>query len=88
MLQKLIHLIQLLKNNFIALKAEVCKLDTAKLVNVPNSLNNLKTKTNDLDVVKLKTVPIDLKKIKLCGRQKSCEKHKIQHDSKQLKIFP
>ena len=63
MLQVLIHLIQLLKKDFIALKAEVDKLDVNKLVNVSTSLNNLKTKIDDLDVGKLKTVPIDLKKL-------------------------
>ena len=51
------------KKDFIALKAEVDKLDINKLVNVPTSLNNLKTKEDDLDVGKLKTVPIDLKKL-------------------------
>ena len=50
------------KKDFIALKAEVDKLDINKLVNVPSSLNNLKTKTDDLDIGKLKTVPVDLKK--------------------------
>ena len=33
------------------------------MVNVPSSLNNLKTKVNDLDVGKLRAVPIDLKKL-------------------------
>ena len=47
--------------DFIALKAEVGKLDI-KLVNVPNSLNNFKIKVDDLDVDKLKTIPIDTKK--------------------------
>ena len=51
------------KKDFIALKAEVDKLDINKLVNVPTSLNNLKTKINDLDVGKLKAVPIYLKKL-------------------------
>ena len=51
------------KKNFIALKAEVDKLDINKPVNVPTSLNNLKTKLDDLDVGKLKTVPVDLKKL-------------------------
>ena len=32
------------KKDYIALKAEVDKLDTAKLVNIPTSLNDLKTK--------------------------------------------
>ena len=43
----LIHLIQLLKKDFIALKAETDKLDIDKLVNVPTSLNDLKTKVDD-----------------------------------------
>ena len=51
------------KNDFIALKAEVHKLDINKLVNIPTSLNNLKTKVDGLDVGKLKTVPIELKKL-------------------------
>ena len=33
------------------------------MINVPTSLNNLKTKVNNSDVDKLKTVPIDLKKL-------------------------
>ena len=45
------------------MKAEVDKLDINKLVNVPTSLNNLKTKVDDLDVGKLKTVPVTLKKL-------------------------
>ena len=51
------------KRDFIALKAEADKLDIGKLVNVPTSLNNLKTKIYDLDRNKLKTVPADLKKL-------------------------
>ena len=51
------------KKYFIALKAEVNKLDINKLVNVPTSLNNLKTKVDDLDVGKRKVVPVDLKKL-------------------------
>ena len=42
--------------DFTALKAEVGKLDVVKLVNVLNSLNNLKIKIDNLDVAKLKTV--------------------------------
>ena len=45
------------------MKAELDKLDINKLVNVPTSLNNLKTKGDDLEVGKLKTVPADLKKL-------------------------
>ena len=53
------------KNDFIALKAEVDKLDINKLVNVPTGLKGLKTKVDDFEEVgKLKTVSIDLKKIK------------------------
>ena len=40
--------------DFVALKTEVDKLDIVKLVNVPPSLNNLKTKLDGLDVGKLK----------------------------------
>ena len=45
------------------MKVEFDKLDINKLVNVPTSLNNLKTKVDDLDIGKLKTVPVDLKKL-------------------------
>ena len=51
------------KNDFIALKAEVDKLDINKLVNVPIGLNDLKPKVDDSDVGRLKSVPIDLKKL-------------------------
>ena len=53
MLQVFIRSIQLLKKEFIALKAEVDKLDINKLVNVPTSLNSLKTKVDDSYVGKL-----------------------------------
>ena len=46
------------KKNFIALKAEVGKLDINKLANVPTSLNDFKTKVHDLGFGKLKTVPV------------------------------
>ena len=49
------------KKDFIALKAEVEKLDINKLVNVSTSLINLETKVDDLDVSKLRAVPVDLK---------------------------
>ena len=45
------------KRDFIALKAEVEKLDFNKLVTVPIGSNKLKTKVDDLDVDTLKTVP-------------------------------
>ena len=51
------------KKDFIALKAEVDKLDINKLTNVLTSLNNLKTKVDNLDVAKLKTVPVNLKTV-------------------------
>ena len=49
------------KSDFIALKADVVKLDINKLVNVPTSLNDLKAKVYDLVVSKLRTVSVDLK---------------------------
>ena len=52
------------KKYFIPVKGEFDKLDINKLVNVPTSLNNLKTKLDDFDDDKLKTVPIDSYKIK------------------------
>ena len=45
------------------MKTEVYKQDINKLIYVPSSLNNLKTKVEGLDVGKLKTVPIDLTKL-------------------------
>ena len=45
------------------MKAEVDKLDIAKLVNVSTSSINLITKIGDLDVGELKTVPVDLEKL-------------------------
>ena len=56
-----VHMAHLaVKKSFIACKAEVHKLDINKLVNVPTSLNNLKTMVEDLNVGKLKTVPVNL----------------------------
>ena len=46
------------KKDFIALKAEVGKLETEKFVNVTTSLNNLKAMIGDLDVGKKKNVPL------------------------------
>ena len=51
------------KSDFIALKAEIDKLDINELVNFPTGLNTLETKVDDLDVAKLNTVPADLKKL-------------------------
>ena len=45
------------------MKGEVNKPDINKLVNVPISSNNLKTKVDDLNVGKVKNVPVDLKKL-------------------------
>ena len=47
------------KKVFIALKAEVDKLDINKLANAPTDLNNLKTKVDDFDVAESKTAPIE-----------------------------
>ena len=41
------------------MKPKYDKLNINKLVNVPTSFNNLKTKVNVIDVGKLKTVPIE-----------------------------
>ena len=62
------------KKNFIALKAEVDKLDINKLINVPTSLNNLKTKIDDFDVGELKTVAIDLKRLNNALDKKAVKK--------------
>ena len=40
---------------------QVGRLDINKLVNIPTSFNNLKTKVNYSDLSKLRQVPIDLK---------------------------
>ena len=45
------------------MKAGVHNLDINKLVSIPTSLNNFKTKVDDLDIGKLKTVVVDLKKL-------------------------
>ena len=45
------------------MKAEADKLNIHKVVNVPTSLNNLKTKVEDLDLGKLKTVLVALQKL-------------------------
>ena len=47
------------KGNYIALKAEVEKLDINKLVDIPTSSNNLETNVDGLDVGKFKTVLVD-----------------------------
>ena len=51
------------KGLFIALEAEIDKLDANNLSNVPTSLNNLETKVDKLDVSKLKPASEDLKKL-------------------------
>ena len=43
------------------MKAEVDKLDINELVNVPTSMNNLKTKVDDLYVIKWKAAPVVFK---------------------------
>ena len=45
------------------MKDEGDKLGINNLVNVPTSLNNVKTKVDDLDVGELKTLPINLKQL-------------------------
>ena len=51
------------KKDFIALAAEVDKLDNNNLVNVPTGLYALKTTVDDLEAGKLKTIPKILKKL-------------------------
>ena len=45
------------------MKSEVDKLGITKLVNVPTSLNNFKTKVDDLDFGKLKNFSVFLKQL-------------------------
>ena len=45
------------------MRAEVEKLDITQFVNVPTSLNILKTKVDDLDASKLRTFTVDLKNL-------------------------
>ena len=45
------------------MRAEVEKLDITQFVNVPTSLNILKTKVDDLDTSKLRTFTVDLKNL-------------------------
>ena len=47
------------KGDYIALRAEVEKLDINKLVDIPTSSNNLETNVDGLDVGKFKTVLVD-----------------------------
>ena len=74
------------KKDFVALQAEVSKLDINKLINVPTSLNNLKTKKDNLDIGKLKTAPVDLKKLSDVV-SKEIIKNKIQHTKHERKHF-
>ena len=47
------------KGDYIALRAEVEKLDINKLVDIPTSSNNLETNVDGLHVGKFKTVLVD-----------------------------
>ena len=51
------------KKGFIALKAEIDKLEINKLIMFQLVWIILKTKLDNLDVGKLKAVPVDLKKL-------------------------
>ena len=51
------------KKGFIALKAEIDKLEINKLIMFQLVWIILKTKLDNLDVGKLKTVPVELKKL-------------------------
>ena len=66
------------KKGFIALKAEVGKLEINKLTNIPTTLNNLKAKKDNSDVGKLKTAFVDLKKLSDVVDNEVVEKYKIQ----------
>ena len=46
------------EKDFIALKAEIGKLEINKLTNVSTSLNNIKTGVDDLDAGKLKIMKL------------------------------
>ena len=61
----------------IVFEAEVDKLDINKLVNVPTSLHNLKTKVDDLDAGKLEPVPVDLKKLIVVAANKVVKNKKF-----------
>ena len=50
------------KKDFLASKYVVYKLDINKLINLPTSLNDLKTNVDNLDVVQLKTTPAVFRK--------------------------
>ena len=65
------------KTDSIALKAEVKKLNTNKLVNVPTTLNNLKTRVDDLHNDKLKAVPVNLKKLSGVGDKQVVKNKKL-----------
>ena len=71
------------KKDFVDLKAEVEKVDFNKLVNVPNSSNNLKAKVDDLDVDELKKV--DLKKLSDIVKNEIKKKQKIKDTENESK---
>ena len=58
-----------------------------KLVNIPSSLNILKTKLNDSDFGKLKKVPADLKKLSDTEDNGVVKNYKIQHTKDERKKF-
>ena len=57
------------------MKTEIDKLDINKLVNIPTSFNNLKTKVDDLDVAELKTIQKKLKNQLMQWRMKFSKTH-------------
>ena len=61
-----------------SLKAEVDKLDVAKLKNVPTNLSNLKIKIHELDIEKLVPVPVDLSKLSNVVKNDFVKKRCIQ----------
>ena len=67
------------------MKAEIEKLDVYKFVNVPTSLNKLKTKVDDLDVGKLQTVSVDLKKFSDAVDNEVVKNDKLQYTENKIK---
>ena len=56
-------------------------------LNVPTSLNNLKTKVDDSDIGELKTVPIDLKKFSDVVNKEIVKNKKKLHTKDNIKQF-
>ena len=53
-------------------QAYVDKLDIDNLKDVPNHLNNMKSKVDKLDVNKLVSIPVDLRKLSDVVKKRCC----------------